>query len=467
VAGLLAVRAVDAVGIAAAIAPFVLGALALMLVRPWLALTSLGVIVVLFEEDPRTLFPSSAAIHRQIPGLPLSAVDALVVVVLVAVALDVVRTRRPFRLPAGLLGPLVLLALAAAFGLVVGLSGGADLEQVKGNTLSLLGLLVLPFAVVNLVVDRRDVERVILGVVVLGAIKGIEGVLIWGTGRGPQVGGESLTFLGPAANWITLLVVLGVLAFALMGGRLTVPLLLVGVVCTASFALSFRRNFWIGAVVAVVLVLVAVRGGRVARVVAVLALAAALALVAFTGVAGNVQGPLVERVESLSPAKVQASTEDRYRLDELDNVSDELANHPITGLGIGVAWTGRHPLSEQHPGGEFYAHVAALWFWLKLGIFGLVGYLWLVGAEILTATRVARRGPSSSIRAAGVAVAAGTVALALAETTGTFTGVEQRFNIVLGLLLGALAAAYQLPPASPAADIGDPAESRAAAVGPG
>ena len=466
-AGPLVVRAVDTVGIAAAIVPFVLAGLALMLVRPWLALTSLGVVVVLFEEDSRTLFPSAAEIHRELPGLPVSAVDALVVVVVTAVALDVVRTRRPFRVPAGVLAPLVLLALAAVFGLVVGLSGGADLDQLRGNAQSLLGLLVLPFAVVNLVVDQRDVERAIRGVVVLGAIKGIEGLLIWGTGRGPEVSGELLTFLGPTANWITLLVALGILAFGLMGGRPTMPLFLVGVVCTASFALSFRRNFWIGAVVAVVLVLVAVRGGRAARIVAVLGLAAAFALISFTGVAGKVQGPLVERVESLSPAKVQASTEDRYRLDELRNVTDELADHPITGLGIGIAWTGRHPLSEQHTGGQFYAHVAALWFWLKLGILGLVGYFWLVAAQILTASRIGRGGPSSSIRAAGVAVAAGAVALALAETTGTFTGVEQRFNIMLGLMLGALAAAYQLPSASPVDDTSKPAEARAAAIATG
>jgi len=41
---------------------------------------------------------------------------------------------------------------------------------------------------------------------------------------------------------------------------------------------------------------------------------------------------------SLNPSKLEASAEDRYRLDERANVLAEIRAHPIEGLGVTIPW---------------------------------------------------------------------------------------------------------------------------------
>ena len=72
---------------------------------------------------------------------------------------------------------------------------------------------------------------------------------------------------------------------------------------------------------------------------------------------------------------MEKNAQDRYRLDELRNVTAEIRKEPITGLGLGGQWAAIHPLGIEHENGRGYTHVVALWWWMKLGILGLIAYL--------------------------------------------------------------------------------------------
>lgn len=458
VAGGVALGAVVTAGAAvagpvAAVLPVVVVVGAILLLHPTWALGVLVAVAVLLEEDEESLLPVGEQLHTNLPGLPLSPIDLLVATLIGAVLADVVRRGAQWRLPGPLTPPLLVLALAGAGGAVVGLSGGASSHDVVAAAINLGYLVVLPFLVVNVLRGEPALRAALAFGLVLAAAKGLEGTVTWALGRGPALDDATITFLAPTPNFALLLLLLGVAALWFAGNRVPARLLLVSPFALAAFALAYRRNFWIGGAAALVVVAV-VAGGRAgrARLVPWAAVVAGLLVMVLSGVVGDVRGPVVERVGSLSPAKLRASSDDRYRLDEARNVIAEIRESPVAGLGFGRPWTARYPLPQEHPGGRDYTHVVALWFWLKTGLLGLVGYVWLMGAAIVAAFGLARATRDTGIRAAAIALGAGLVGLALAETTGAFTGVEGRFGLLLGALLGWLAAALQStePAAAPA-----------------
>ena len=232
---------------------------------------------------------------------------------------------------------------------------------------------------------------------------------------------------------------------AALGSRSRPPLWVIAIalLAAASLLLSYRRSFWIAAIVGVLMVLLLGAGHLRWRTVVpgVAILASAVWLTINTGIVAELSGPLSERVESLNPSQVEMDAEDRYRIGERRNVVQDLEEHPLTGLGLAVPWTGRFPLSIDRPGSREYVHFTALWWWLKLGLLGLMAYVWLVAGSTWAAYRVWREQQDPWLRAMGLGVAAGLIGLALAETTGAFTGVGDRFSLTIGAVFGLLAAA--------------------------
>ena len=57
--------------------------------------------------------------------------------------------------------------------------------------------------------------------------------------------------------------------------------------------------------------------------------------------------PIVKRARSLEPSKVEENAQDRYRLDELRNVTAEIRRQPVTGLGLGGQWTRDPPARRR------------------------------------------------------------------------------------------------------------------------
>ena len=76
-----------------------------------------------------------------------------------------------------------------------------------------------------------------------------------------------------------------------------------------------------------------------------------------------------------------------------------------------------------------------------MGLLGIVAYLASVAVGIWAGYRLWRAHPEPWGRIIGVAIAASLVGLAVAETTGSFTGVDLRFTVGLATAWGAMAAA--------------------------
>jgi O-antigen ligase len=437
-AGLAVAGLIAGVGLIGALIPVALAVGLLLVEKPWWVFGVLAVVIVLCEEDPtQGLISQEAFFHQALPGIILSPANLLLLGLLVAVVFDVRRTGRAWRAPGLIAWPLALLGVATIGATLVGFTNPLhDTTQLLNQLRSLLILVIAPFALVNLPTPPRAVRKVVIGAVIIGGLVSIEGLGSYVAGAGKTLDGVTITFLAETPNWFTVLVILGALALVIGRGRLPWWATTASVLALLSLVLSFRRSFWIGAIVGIVFVIVAVRGGRRARLIPVVVAAAAIILTLSSGLIGGAQGALTQRFNALSPAQIQSSQDDRYRLDETRNVWAEIQDHPVTGLGLGVPWRVRDPLSQTFPQGSFYNHFALLWFWLHLGILGPVIYLWLLGAGIVEALRVGRRHRDAAVRAAGIAVAGGLVCLAVAEVTATYTGADPRFDALLGLVLG-------------------------------
>ena len=444
--GILALLAAKAGPLALVLPGLLVASIALAFV-PRATATIAVVAVAVLEADPAGFLGGyTARYYETLPALPVRPHEVLLGIAAVGVALERSRTRKPVATPGALTLPLLTLAVAAVCGVVVGRAADASAVDLLNGLRSVLTLALVPFLVVNLIETRRELEWVLGAAVAVVAVKTAFGGFAWLIGAGRVIEGTVLTYYAPLANLLLLAYVLGVLAARLRGARLPRFVLWLWPFALAVLILSFRRNFWIALVLGAVLVLLVAVGarGRLLLVPAGVLILISLyfGLTALSG--SQSDSPVVQRAQSLTPSKVQGNAQDRYRLDEQHNVRAEIGRHPVFGIGLGVPWAARYPLAQALPGGRQYTHVVVFWYWLKLGLLGVFAYLWIMVAGVRTGLRVWRTDLDPRIQGAGLGLAAALVGLAVAETTGSFSGVEPRETVLLAVMLGWLAAAQRL-----------------------
>lgn len=408
--------------------------------RPGMALAFAVGLSVLVEPGGQGLVPGADVLYREGPGR-LTPADWLLAVALAAVALDALRRRAAVRIPGPLAASSMLVVLAAISGGAVGYAAGVAPVDLLGALRPVLVLVAVPLAVLALELDRATLIRCLVALGGLAVVKAILGLLAVAS----EGGAATMTFYEPAANWLMLVTVLAVLAMVLRGTRPPfAPAVALGtVLMVASLVLSFRRSFWIAAVLALVVVVLVATSAAGWRLVLPSAALLAVAVAVLSSIdLGTTGSAIAERAESLSPTRIEQNAEDRYRFDERANVLGELRRSPLTGLGVDVPWRAtERGLPVEHADGRRYVHMAPLWWWLKLGVLGLVAYAATIGAALLMAWRVWRRGAPGIVRAFGVASVGAVLGLVAIETTASFTGVDDRFTALFAAQLGLLAAA--------------------------
>jgi O-antigen ligase len=419
--------------------PLAIPLLLVLIANPlWMTSVVVG-LIVLFEGPDFGLFSFGSKLYAH-----ATVLNVLVALVVLSVAIDLVRKRRRVELPTVLALPLVALVLAMAMGVVIGHANNVSISKGIHSENLLIYLLLLPIAVANLDLDREQALRLLGGLIVLAIIKALLGLVEVGGHLGvPIEGHTTLTYYEPTANWIMMIAILTIAASFVIRHRPPTPFIAAFPVLIAALVLSYRRSFWIGAVLALLLVLMLGLSPSTRRLLA----PTIVFIVVAIWLAGSVhfqsgsqsQSPIVNRVQSLVPSKLTTNVEDRYRLDERANVLAEIRAHPITGLGMLVPWSAStRPLSIEHPQGRLYVHFAALWYWLKLGILGLIAYVGLLLSMAVLSWRVWRGSREPFVRAYGLASLAAVAGLAVVETTGSFTGVDARFTILFAAQLGGL-----------------------------
>jgi O-antigen ligase len=451
--------------------PAVLVLVVILLMRPLVAVSLVLVAVVVCEGPTFGLLTFTSKLY-EVGFKDITLVDGLVAVAIASVGLDLIRRQRRLQVPRPLIVPCVTLALGMASGVVVGHAAGASLRFAITSEHVLAYLLLLPLAVANLEIDRRKITWLLGGLAALAAAKGLLGLVEVAGHRGTSIEGvATLTYYEPTANWIVMIAILTIFAAVLARAKPPLWILLISPVLIACLVLSYRRSFWIGAVLGLLLVLLLGTSpvGRRLLVPAGLAVLAAIWLLGSIHFQGQI--PIIKRAASLNPSKLEASAEDRYRLDERANVLAEIRAHPIEGLGVTIPWAATaQTLSLEGEGeGRQYVHFAALWFWLKLGILGLFGYVGMMLGSMWLAWQAWRRSHEPLLRAFGLGSLAGMVGLIAIDTTASFTGVDPRFTVLFATQVGLLAliagsAEQRSEAAAPAASAPDPAPGGAAAL---
>jgi O-Antigen ligase len=427
-------------GTAGLLAPLAVAVALALLYRP-VVLACLAITLTILCEGPTFgLLHFTSNLYVEIYK-GLTPLDVLVALVVLSVGVDAIRRHRRIVIPRALLPGVTILLLAMLAGAVTGHAAGMSWRSVVLLENVLSYLLLLPVAIANLDIDRRQVLTLLGGVTALAILKAVLGLVEVAGHYGQSIEGSStLTYYEPAANWLIVIALLAVFAAVLVRARPPLWVLLGSPLLIASIVLSYRRSFWIATVLGILLVLLIGVSPLGRRMLLPAGLVTVFAIVLLGSVNFQAQLPVVKRVESLSPSSLTTNAEDRYRLDERANVLGELRRHPITGLGLGIPWQAtEQPLSVEHEEGRQYVHFAALWYWLKLGILGLIAYVAILAGAALLAWRVWRRSHEPLLRAFGLASLCGLAGLVAIETTASFTGIDPRFTVLLGAQIGLLA----------------------------
>lgn len=436
-------------GTMALFAPLALALVLVVVMRPLLAVSIALLAPILLEGASFGLLTSVAHVYDPFYKR-LTPVDALLALAVISVALDMLRDRRPLRFPRELRFPDLLLVLGMLCGIAMGKNAGASgLKSLILAENLIAYLLIVPLAVANLKVEPDRLKLLIGALFAVAVFKAFVGLVEVGAHKGVSIeGSQNLTYYEPTANWVIMLALLGIVAAML--ARLRPPrwMLLGTPLLIACLVLSYRRSFWIAAVLGLLLVLLLALSPVGRRLLVPTALLVAAGIWLLGSINFQSQNPIVKRVASLSPSSLTTNVEDRYRIDERANVWCAIQKKPITGLGINVSWNSScRPLPIEHEEAREYVHFAALWWWMKMGILGLLAYLALLAATATMAWRVWRQRTETIFRAFGLASLCGVAGLLVAETTATFTGAELRFTIVLAIQIGLLALISSLPPA--------------------
>jgi hypothetical protein len=427
-------------GTAGLLAPLALAVVLILIYRPVL-LTSLVVVLAAVCEGPTFGFLHfTSNLYVQIYK-GLTPLDVLVALVVLSVGIDAIRRRRAITIPRVLLPGVTILLLAMVAGAVTGHAAGESWRSVVLLENVLSYLLLLPIAIVNLEIDRRQVGVLLGGLMALAIVKAVLGLIEVAGHYGQSIEGSStLTYYEPAANWLIMIALLAIFAAVVARARPPLWMLLGSPLLIASIVLSYRRSFWIATVLGILLILLLGISPVGRRMLLPTGLVTVLAILLLGSINFQAQLPVVKRVESLAPSQLTTNVEDRYRLDERANVLGELGRHPITGIGLGIPWQATvQPLSVEHEEGRQYVHFAALWYWLKLGVLGIFAYVLFLAGVALLAWRVWRRSHEPMLRAFGLASLCAIAGLVAIETTASFTGIDPRFTVLLSAQVGLLA----------------------------
>ena len=204
----IAVFAQRRIGGAGLFVPLILVGAVLLIRRPVAAVATAVALPVVCEGPTFGIHAMTQlydTVYKQ-----LTALDALVILAGVAVVVDLIRRRRDPHVPAALGFPLLLVALAMGAGLAVTRAGGAGMRDTLFAMHVLGYLLVLPLAIVNLDLDRAQVQRLLRWAVALALLKAVMGLVVMAsggsvelnTGMGTGSPATHLTYYEPTANWL-------------------------------------------------------------------------------------------------------------------------------------------------------------------------------------------------------------------------------------------------------------------------
>jgi len=350
--------------------------------------------------------------------------------------------------PPARLGPIgwPVFAYGALFvvGLAVGIVRGgawnmtAALAELRGP----LFLCITYFLTVNLVRKPAHVSVLLRTLIVLTAIKAVEGLWnYWQMTNGPiwldaVTAHEDVVFFD-------LSIVLAVGAYVLGLRSRLAWLLYASVPLILATELVTQRRVGFIALGGAVIVLAALLASLKPRRTALLFGSATVLFLAYSVIAWDQQGLLAQPIRAIRGAIDPGSLSARdlssnwWRELEESNIAYTIKQLPITGVGLGQEY-----LFEREPPPltsfiywRYMTHDAVLWVWLKAGVLGFAAFWALVAQAALVGARLFKRLPTADLKLVALAPMMLLVIQVLFSTVDL--GLTYSRNmIVLGVVLG-------------------------------
>jgi hypothetical protein len=347
-------------------------------------------------------------------------------------------------------------------GIVVGKMHGGQ-TRVALTEVRPYAYLLITFILASLLLVRRSSLRLVFwGIVVVVAIKAIQGLLIFKSVRHLAVRPDAvlgheealffaLFFLFTLALWL----------FEVEGTLRKTATWLVPVVLAGDLA-NTRRAAWLVlgvgliALLAVTYATLPSRRKMVGRIAGALALFLAMYLPLYWNKSGGLAQPARAIHSAVKPNARDASS-DLYRIQEDQNLWFNIREGKPLGRGFGVPIDYALPIddiSDIDPLIAYVPHNGVLYIVMRMGVLGGIAFWSLIGCAIVLACRLARDA-DRELAAVGATVAAILVSYMFEGQTdqGFFF---YRVAFVMGTLLGVLEAARRLSAARAAKAAGAP-----------
>jgi len=376
--------------------PLLAALLAALLFKPRLLLYVLLLFPLLVAEVSNdTLFASSRTPVYAYKLFGLANVYDFLFFALVAVwLLGRIRDRRlrfdrPFDLP--LLGFLAVTTVALVSGLLFHFE---ERRLIFFEFINITRFAWIYFLTLDLFLDLKDYRRLLKFWFLCAAAVGFMGLFRFLSGAGVDLYGEghNLIFVDPGFNALLLTGVLAVVGLWGVRSRGGVAwrywLLLLPALVSLIF--SYRRGIWLGTLTGAALLWLLAKSGdrwKVALNTAMLTLLAVLFIFSLQPFQPKVAKSLeygLTRVQSISELETDASN--IYRVVDMQNAWESIRHYPLLGLGLG----GYYAILYGHESNHAYrvaklnnvSHNTYLFLWMKMGLFSLACFLWLMIAAV-------------------------------------------------------------------------------------
>jgi hypothetical protein len=371
----------------------------------------------------------------------------LAMAVLAWVGQDVVRRRLSpprSRLAVGMW----VLTGVALLGWVHGLLSGGDFTVSLEELRPWLYLAAVYLLASRLVSSPRTLDVVLWALVLAIGLRAVYGIFRWQALSSLQPPPETILEHDDTVFFtIFVLLTLSLWALGHRGWLRRVATLLLPFVVLADLA-NDRRTAWL--LLPACLVLLAVvawirrpeRRPRTALILAISIVVAGLYVVAFRDSTGLVGAPAHALWSAFRPDPRDLAS-DNYRAEELQNLSIDIHQVPLTGLGFGIRYGTPIPMVDVSttidPLIFYIPHDTVLWVWLRMGVLGMGAFWWVVAAAVVAASRLVRDGDARTALFGTVVLAAMICYLGQGWLDQGLASL--RIAALMGCLLGAMEAA--------------------------
>lgn len=332
-------------------------------------------------------------------GLPDRPIGVFMLVVLLVVVLHGLLRRQPLLRGGALLLPLLLLWGCVVWGIIHGLSGGANLPILVEEVRSFWYLLVGYLLAYNLMRTKQHVRWLLWCVIGCAGLKALQGVYIYlFVLHGDLAATHEIMAHEESYFWISLLLL--VVLFSLHTRdkpQFYTALALVPAVLLSLIANNRRADFvalLVGLVVAWVLIFTIKQRARPALLVVLLVAAVGIGayVAAFSTGTGGFSAPARALVSVFRPDPAEAAS-NLYRDIENYDLKYTVKLNPL-GLGFGKPFL--QPillpdLSTLDPVYNYIPHNTIYWVWMRLGPLGYLALWYLFGAIMVRGSILARR----------------------------------------------------------------------------